>query len=51
MLHGRFRLKNKNNFFMETVVEHWNRLCRAVVEFPPLEVFKSCVDVALRGMA
>lgn len=51
LLHGRFRLKNKKNFFVETVVKHWNRLCRTVVEFLSLEVFKSCVDMALRSMA
>lgn len=51
LLHGKFRLKNKKNFFVETVVKHWNRLCRTVVEFPSLKVYESCVDVALRSMA
>jgi len=47
---GRFRFNVRNNVFTEKVVRYCNRLPRAVVESPSLEVFKKSVDVALQDM-
>lgn len=38
------------NYFSETVMRHWNRLPKDMVESPSLEAFKNRVDVALKDV-
>ena len=45
-----FKLGIMNNFFIERVVKHLNRLLREMTESSSLEEFKRHVDMALRDM-
>ncbi|KFV04732.1 hypothetical protein N340_11070, partial [Tauraco erythrolophus] len=47
---GRFRLDLRKKFFTLRVVRQWNRLPRAVVDAPSLEVFKARLDEALGNL-
>ena len=40
----------RKNVFSKRVIKHWNRLPGEVVDSPSLELFKTCLDVALRAM-
>ncbi|KAJ7405958.1 hypothetical protein BTVI_67144 [Pitangus sulphuratus] len=46
----RFRLEITRKFYTVTVVRHWNRLPREVVDAPSLEVFKARLDGTLRNL-
>lgn len=50
LLKRRLKLDIRKNLFMKRLIRHWNRLTREMVVSPFLEVFKRCVDVALRDM-
>jgi len=45
--HSKVRLNMRRNFFPLRVTEHWNKLPKAVVETPSLEIFKTCLDGVL----
>ena len=47
---GWFSLAIRKNFYSESVVLHWHRLPREVVESLPLGVFKNRAGTALRNM-
>ncbi|KAK4832712.1 hypothetical protein QYF61_025173 [Mycteria americana] len=43
----RFSLNIRKHIFTVRVTEHWHRLPREVVESPPWQIFKSCLDMVL----
>ena len=44
MEHRKFHTNMRKNFFTVSVMEHWDRLPREVVESPSLEIFKAHLD-------
>ena len=47
---GRFNLDIWRKFFTQTLVMHWNRLPKEVVDAPSLDVFKARLDGALGNL-
>ncbi|KAJ7401141.1 hypothetical protein BTVI_98700 [Pitangus sulphuratus] len=47
LMHRKFYLNMKKNFFTVWVTTYWNRLPREVAESRPLEIFKNHLDVIL----
>ncbi|PKU47847.1 hypothetical protein llap_1827 [Limosa lapponica baueri] len=47
IVHKKFHLNMRRNFFTLRVGEYWNRLPREVVESPSLEMFKTPLDMFL----
>ncbi len=47
---GRFRLNIRKNFFSESMMRHWHRLPREVVESLSMEVFRNHGVVAVRDI-
>jgi len=47
---GRFRLGRRKKVFTMSVVKHWHRFPREVVEALSLETFKARLDGALRNL-
>ena len=42
-----FHTHIQKNFFTVTVMEHWNRLPREVVESPSMEILMTCLNAYL----
>ena len=49
-LDGRFRLDIRKKSFTVSVLRHWNKLLRDVVDAPSLETFKVMLNQALGNL-
>jgi len=47
---GKFRLNISRKFSTQSMVKHWNRLPKEVVDAVPLDAFKTRLDVALGSL-
>jgi len=48
LVHRKF-CTNMQNFFTVSMMEHWNRLPRGVMD-SPMEIFKTCLDTYLSDL-
>ena len=47
LVHRKFHMNMRTNFFTLRVTEHWNKLTKKAAETPSMEIFKSCLDTFL----
>lgn len=45
----KLHINMRKNFFLVSVLQHWQRLPRKAVEAPSLETFRTCLDTVILG--